>query len=152
MTRATFRTNFFVAIPLLALTACSSGRGEAPEAVQKIEFGPEEKRVAQALSVSNNQAVMNAETPYARALLCKSGIDVLADRFGEARGLSSEQKSGMEQARVYFDEQLQLLATREGKSGADLAADLKAVTEDGAISGESAQIVVACLRRLQSAG
>ena len=55
----------------------------------------------------------------------------------------------MEQAQAYFDEQLNLLAQREGKSAANIEDDLEKITAERTGAGESAQIAVACLRDLQ---
>ena len=105
--------------------------------------------MASALSVSNRQEILNSESPYARALLCGHAMNALAGTFLEARGLSGEQRQAMVQAQAYFDEQLRVLAQREGKSASDLSEDLEKMAEERADRGESAQIAVACLRDLQ---
>ncbi len=132
------------------LSACSPNPQAPSPAFDEKEFSEEDKRAARALSISNNQAVMEATNPYARALLCRNGIDGLAERFQQARGpMMEEQQQAMEQARAYFDEQLRLLAEREGKSEAELNDDLEETGQQHADPGENAQIAVACLRRLQ---
>lgn len=115
-------------------------------------FSEEDKRAARALSISNNQAVIDATSPYARALLCSNAIETLAERFQGARGpMMDEQRQAMEQARAYFREQLSALAEREGKSDAELTNDMDETREQHADPAENAQIAIACLRRLQEA-
>lgn len=142
-----------ICCPLIAgvlLASCSPGADVAERPSDEVRaFSEEDKRVASALSVSNRQEILNSESPYARALLCGHAMNALAGTFLEARGLSGEQRQAMVQAQAYFDEQLRVLAQREGKSASDLSEDLEKMAEERADRGESAQIAVACLRDLQ---
>jgi len=137
---------------LSLLPACSSNQQPAPPPADDKEFSEADKRAARALSISNNDAVTDATTPYARALLCRNGIETLAERFQQARGpMMEEQRQAMEQARAYFGEQLRLLAEREGKSEPGLNRDIAETQEQHADPAENAQIAIACLRGLQEA-
>lgn len=137
---------------LTLLSACSSNRQQVPPPAEDRAFTEEDKRAARALSLSNNQAITDATSPYARALLCRNGIEALAVRFQGVRGPGmAEQRQAMEQVRAYIGEQLRLLAEREGKSGAELNGDMKETQEQHADPTENAQIALACLRRLQEA-
>lgn len=137
---------------LSLLSACSSNQQPAPPPADDKQFSEEDKRAARALSISNNEAITDAASPYARALLCNNGIETLAERFQGARGpMMDQQRQAMEQARAYFGDQLRLLAEREGKSEAELNSDMEEAAEQHADPAENAQIAIACLRRLQEA-
>jgi hypothetical protein len=60
-----------------------------------------------------------------------------------------QQLQAMKQAQTFFGDQLLMLAEREGKSGEDLNSDIARVRAEHADLAESAQIALACLRRLQ---
>lgn len=138
---------------LSSLAACSPDADIADEpATEQRVFSEEDQRIARALSIGNSRAVANADSPYARALLCRHGMDVLADRFREASGLSEQQRQGIEQAQTYFDEELRALAQDEGKTPAELDSDLAQVAEDNPDPGEAARIAIGCLQRLQETG
>lgn len=142
------------ALITMALAACSSD-GETmtgPNEEPAREFSDADRRVASALSISQNRAVTNADSPYSRALLCRNGMEALAERFQEAGGLSEQQRQGIEQARTYFDGQLRLLGESEGKSASDISADVQQTAEDNFDTAENARIAIACLRQLQEGG
>ena len=152
MLKTASKAAWFAILVVSSLTACSSREESSPpSSEQPREFSAEDKRAARALSISNNPAVMNAESPYARALLCRNGIGALAEQFEKARGLSDEQRQAMEQARAYFDEQLRVLGQREGKSESDVSSDLEKVAQENVDTAENARIANACLRRLLEA-
>lgn len=143
---------WFAILAASSLTGCSSSEeSSARSSEQPREFSAEDKRAARALSISNNPAVINAESAYARALLCRNGIGALADQFEKARGLSDEQRQAVERARAHFDEQLRALGHREGKSESDMRSDLETVAQENVDAAENARIANACLRRLLEA-
>lgn len=139
---------------MIALAACSSGRETmtAPNEEPARAFSDEDRRVASALSISQDRAVTNADSPYSRALLCRNGMETLAERFQDAAGLSEQQREGIEQARAYFDERLRLLGESEGKSASDISEDVQQTAEDNFDTAENARIAIACLQRLQQGG
>ncbi|GEM_PF-2402885 len=139
---------------LASLAACSSSenaRQGAPDSQAKV-FGDEDRQIARALSISNDPAVTQADSPYARALLCRNGMEALVERFQGAAGLSAEQRQGMERVASYFEGQARVLGEAEGKSPADVVSDLEQAAEDNPDTAENARTAIACLRELQAAG
>lgn len=139
---------------LVSLTACSSGENthdDAPASPAKA-FSDEDREIARALSISNDLAVADADSPYARALLCRNGMGVLAERFQDAVGLSIEQRQGIEQAVTYFDGQMRVLGEAEGKAAADVTSDLEQTAADNPDTTENVRTAIACLRELQETG
>lgn len=157
MPKPDFPSVFCATFVLFALTACSPDPSErepgldhtaiAPQEAR--EFSEEDKRVASALSLSQGEAAMQAEGPYARALLCSHGIEVLAMRFGDGAGLSDHQREAMVQARAYFAQQLRAVGEDEGKTAREISADLEQTAQDNYNDGESIRTAASCLRRLQ---
>lgn len=138
----------------LSLAACSSDENilREPRTEQSREFGEHDKIVARALSISNTQAMEKADSPYARALLCRSGVEVLAERIREAGGLGAQHVQAVEQVQAYFDQQLHTLASREGRSINDISRDLEQMALDYPDRATNARLAVSCLQELQKVG
>lgn len=148
-----FKFALFAVLALTTLAGCSSAdKGDADPKPEARQFSEEDKRVARALSVSQVQSISDAEGPYARALLCANGMDALAERFQDFRGLGEQQRSAIEQAREYFGQQLREAGASEGKSANDIESDLQKTAQDNIDPAENARTAMACLQRLQQAG
>lgn len=133
-----------------ALPGCSDESAlRAPPSEKAREFGEQDKAAARALSIGNNEAMASADSPYAQALLCRHGIEVIADRLRQSGGFSDEQVQGIAQAQTYFDRRLRVLADSEGKSASDIRSDLAKTATDNPDIGVNARIAIACLQKLQ---
>jgi hypothetical protein len=133
--------------------ACSGGSGVArqPEK-QTREYSPDEKSAARALSINQVRAVTNPASPYARAVLCKNSLDLVAERFRDSSVMNSQQQQQLQQAQAYFDQQVRTLAGQQGLSNSDLRDDLARAARDHSDDEESARTAVACLQGLQKEG
>lgn len=133
----------------MSLTACSSGAEPVTASPQEQSqtFSEEDKRVALALSVSRNQVVTDAEGPYAQALLCRNGMEVLAERLKGA--LNAQQRQAIDQAREYFDRQVSELGESEGKVPSEITSDVERTAQDNFNVAENARVAMACLQNLQ---
>ncbi|MBT2133558.1 hypothetical protein KK137_04340 [Croceibacterium sp. LX-88] len=144
---------FSVALALTTLAACSPAENSIAAPERKVrEFSEEDKRLARALSVGQAQAVTEADSPYARALLCANGMDALAERLQDFQGLAEQQQLAIEQARTYFSEELNEAGAGEGKSASDIKSDLEKTALANVDAAENARTAMACLQRLQQAG
>lgn len=139
---------------LPSLAGCSEG-GETlrtPQAEQSRQFSDADKIAARALSIGNDEAMTNADSPYAQALLCKNGVDIIADRISQAGGFGEQQMQGIELAQAYYDRQVRSLAASEGKSASEIEGDLEQTATDNPDVGANARIAIACLQNLQELG
>jgi hypothetical protein len=151
MTKIGTKTVLPIALVLTSLCGgCSTGEPVKNRLEKKTrEFSAEEKRQARALSISQVKSVTDAASPYARALLCKNGMDVMAQRLQNVGIMNAQQGQLLQQAQAYFDRQLNALGEQQGLSAADVRNDLGRVARDHSDTSENARIAVACLKRLQ---
>lgn len=134
-----------------SLVACSNGEltAERQPHDERREFGAEEKRAARALSISNTEIVANAESPYARALLCRHGLTEMAGMMRETWSLSSEQEQALRHAEAMLDERLRELAGAEGKSSEGIQEDLEQTAQNNRDQARNVRMAVGCIEQLQ---
>jgi hypothetical protein len=142
-----------VALALASLCAGCSNGDVAQRSAEKParQFSEQERLAARALSIGQVNSVTHAASPYARAVLCKNGLDVIARRLRNASVLSVQQQQLMQQAQAYFDRQVHALAQQQGVSATDVGKDLRQAAEEHADDEENARIAVACVQGLQQA-
>jgi hypothetical protein len=134
-----------------ALSSCSDAElpVEPQPHEETREFSEADKRAARALSVNNTEVMANAETPYAQALLCRHGIAQVADLAQETLLMSGEQEQALRQAEALFDQRLQDLASAEGKSAAEVQADLEQVSQDNQDRATNLRVAASCLEQVR---
>jgi len=141
-----------VAVALSALAACSSAEEASKPSSEELrrEFSTEDKDAAQALSIGRQTALTKTNSPYERALLCKIGIDVLAERLQDANGLGGQQREALRLARDLFETRLSAAAAGEGKSESQIEQDAARAMQDHPNESELARVAIACLQRAQN--
>lgn len=115
------------------------------------EFSEAEKSAARALSISNTEVMLKAESPYAQAMLCRHGIAETANLLSETSSLSSEQEQALRQAEALFDQRVRDLAVAEGKSAENVREDLERTAQDNQDRATNVRIAVGCVEKLQQA-
>jgi hypothetical protein len=151
---ATVISNGFIraAFLLSFLAGCSNSDAGDPSPTRTrtpVEFSEQDKIAARALSIGNSDAMENADSPYARALLCRNGMMVLSKHFDNFAALGQQQRQAVRRADAYFDRQLQALGSSQGKSKSDIAEDLQQMNLDNSDLSLNARIALGCLRGLQ---
>lgn len=138
----------------LACAACSdpadlSRHSGSTLARDRPEFGAQEKRVAEALSLGNERVTLPASDPYRQALLCSAAFTALRSRLASMGGGDPTIGPAVERAQAHFDSRLQRFAETEKKSAADIATDRSA--QDAQLPDEATKIRVAigCIRGLR---
>jgi hypothetical protein len=154
MPNSTIKAVLCAALALPILVGCSNrdelAGGQLTE--QRGEFSEESKIAARALSTSNDASFAAADGPYTQALLCRTSIDVIANRFAESGVFNAEQQQAINQAQAYYDRQLSTLGGRDRKTTADIQHDLKQAAENNPDTSSNVRIAVACLQDLQQTG
>jgi hypothetical protein len=140
-------------ITLVLTTLCAGCSTEEPlknPPEKKMRtFSAEEMKQARALSITQASSVTDAANPYAKALLCKIGMDLVAQRLQNVGVMNAEQRQILQESKAYFDRQLNALGEQRGKSARDIQRDLAQVAEHHSDAAENTRTAVACLKRLQ---
>ena len=141
-------------LALALLASCSQGDsfGQTATATANgspASFGEQDRLAARKLSIGSSTAFAAAAEPYEQALLCRSAIAAIGDRFRQSGTLGETQVRAIEQAEALYDRQLQTLGSRQGKSQGAVQRDLEQARQDGPEIGEQARLAITCLQRLQ---
>lgn len=140
-------------LSLSILASCSEPQGGDDVGFSvdpPVTFSEREKAAAQKLSIGSNSGLSEASGPYDQAVLCRSAIGALRGQFRETGDINSTQMRAIEQAVSIFDQRLQVLGSREGKSASQIARDVEQKSEIATDISTQAQLAVTCLQRLQS--
>lgn len=151
------KTRYSAAVLLYAaLGACSAEPASAPhdQLVNELNvssdkvFGPEERRIAGALSLGNNSALEDTDDPYQKALICGVGMRQLAERMQPSGALNEAQ------AEVFtsmIDTYEREAMEAGGKTPAELARDQREWASKQDDSSRVARAGLACLEKLMPA-
>lgn len=134
------------------LMSCSAAEDAARQAGPDDllpEFSSQDKKVASALSISNNSGLNQAEGLYEQAIRCSAAIDMLASRLREVGSYGSELVAAAEKAKAIYDRRAAALPSPEQKSQADGERE-QLLTDAGAPDSEtSVRTAMACIQKLQ---
>lgn len=135
----------------LALAACGSGdgapvRGKISE--QMREFGEDDKRVAQILSIGNAQTLPRETSAYDRSLSCSIALESVEARLSASGQLAPAITNTINQVSTVYDVRTRQLGAADSKSSAEIAADRLQRAEEMADQSEHGQIAIACLRAM----
>lgn len=148
MMKIAAKTAVLMTLVLLSLCGGCSGREAVnrPREKEAQEFSSEEKSAARMLSINHTKSVTDAASPYAKALLCKNGLDMTAQRLRSLSIMNAQQRQLLQQAQTYFDRQLHELGERQGMSTTDIRRDLDQTAQNHSDAEENARIAVTCLQ------
>jgi hypothetical protein len=143
----------------LVAAGCTSEKHDANQAngvslstIEAGQFTDEDKRVTRLLSVGNNRALAQSDTPYDEALLCSLAIDSMSEVLNRNNSLPAEQLTALGQAIEVLRSRVQAFGRDLGKEASEIEADREAVAEQVASEQERAQIAIGCVRRFQETG
>lgn len=139
------RTSTVSIFVLLSLAACSGGSESgtpAEEPAPARTFGPEERRIAGALSIGENY-VSSSGSPQDQALLCDVALESLSDQLSGSRILTVDQQRVLDQARAFYRRRGEV-----DRSPAETVEARRTLTETHPERGERARLAIGCLRDL----
>ena len=137
------------AMPALATCSPHGTASNDERNVSQKQFSAEDKRAALALSIGQQSALVTAQSPYQRALLCVVSMDALSKRILGATGLTEPQREALALAGRHFEAQLRTVAKDAGKSDGNVKTDLEQTVRDHPDESENARVAIACQQQLQ---
>ena len=135
----------------LALAACGSGNtASVPSKMsqQTRQFGKEDKRVAELLSIGSAQTLARETSPYNRSLACSIALESVETQLSASGHLAPAITNSINQVSKVYDMQTRQLGTADGKSSAEVAVDRSKRAVEMAGQSEHGQIAIACLRAM----
>ncbi len=147
-----FVSAFFGTLLLTVLSSCSPPERSAQAARSEAgvrEFSQRDKVAARALSIGNEVAIENANSPYAKALLCRNAIGMVRAKLLDSGSLSKNLLQGFNVAQAIYDRKVDSLGTQAGKSETQVKSDLRMTAASNLDDGTNARVAMACIRELE---
>lgn len=117
------------------------------------EIPAAQKKAAQALSIGNASALIDADNPYTQAVLCDVATQAVLGPYRNSAQLDQAQQAAMGQLIAVFGKRVESEARDAEKSANEVSQDRKSLAEQYMPSRQAkAKVALACIREIEGFG